>query len=684
MDGLRHDLDLLWLRLHQALPWLEAWETWLRTPQGLAAGGGAVALLVAMLVLWRHWRRGQLSRAAARTLRREARGFERAGEWRAAGNAWRRLGKARKALAAYRRGGHHDAAARLLLDLGRRREAKEAARKGAAWGLYARLCDEDGEHQAAARAYLQADQLYAAALSLEKAGDALAAARTYRRAGMLDKALELALKSDAEGSAGLLESLVRRAGAGAARRRGSAVERGLRRAVELRLAAGEAERAYRLAADCERLDLALPIARRHLPPSADVAEAFARQGLLADAAELYQRLGDEEQAALYYGEHCAERGANAEAAPWFERAGRWDAAAEHWAAAGQLERAAAAYEKAGDYRQAARFYGQLGDRERQRLLEDRAAASDPLSEVGLDPAAPTSSLLEPPAGAGLSTPVPPAAGSIDAQARYVAEAELGRGAMGIVYRARDTILDRPVALKLLPRELSEAPADEVLKEARAAARLSHPNIVQVFDAGRGPRGFFIVMELVAGSNFAVHLEHHRLDLAEAVRIGRQICAALGHAHERQIVHRDLKPSNLLWTTAEQIKLTDFGLARAFEAAHGGVMTRPAGTPCYMAPEQIQGGKIDPRTDLYSLGCVLFELLVHRPPFQGERAIYDQLHTPPPDPRQADPRVPDVLADLILRCLAKEPDQRPASAAAIDRELAALAPLGSDGGMMAGR
>ena len=226
-------------------------------------------------------------------------------------------------------------------------------------------------------------------------------------------------------------------------------------------------------------------------------------------------------------------------------------------------------------------------------------------------------------------------------------------------------------MKILPPDrLAAAGAEHLLAEARAAARLSHPNIVQVYDAGRDENGFYVVMELVAGDDFARLLGRRKLSLRGAVLVGRQICSALAHAHGRRIIHRDLKPSNLIWTPEKRVKLTDFGLARAFEDREGQVLTQAAGTPYYMAPEQIRGEPVDPRTDLYSLGCVLFELVTGRAPFAGGSSIHHHLNSEPDDPRALRRDVPRELAELILRCLEKEPVRRPQTAREVGRALAA--------------
>jgi serine/threonine-protein kinase len=159
-----------------------------------------------------------------------------------------------------------------------------------------------------------------------------------------------------------------------------------------------------------------------------------------------------------------------------------------------------------------------------------------------------------------------------------------------------------------------------------------------------------------------------------VILGQQICSALGHAHERRLVHRDLKPSNLLWSDGDRrVKLTDFGLARVLEDSHGQVHTQAAGTPSYMSPEQIRGEPVDPRTDLYAFGCVLFELLCRRPLFAGgARSIHQHLNEKPDNPANLRAETPPALAELILKCLEKSPAARPQTAGEVGRELQQIA------------
>jgi tetratricopeptide (TPR) repeat protein len=255
--------------------------------------------------------------------------------------------------------------------------------------------------------------------------------------------------------------------------------------------------------------------------------------------------------------------------------------------------------------------------------------------------------------------------------RYEVLGELGHGGMGVVLRARDKRLGRIVALKRLPENLrSNATAVELfLREARAAAALSHPNIVTLFDADQQPDGtYYLTMELLEGFGLdSVVKKRGRLSVRDTLRIAVQIAKGLQFAHEKGIVHRDIKTANLFFTRDRTVKIMDFGLAKMTEEVRRAA-TVIAGTPYYMAPEQAAGEKVDHRADLYALGVTLFELLTGTVPFAEGDVTHHHRHTPPPDPRTRVEGVPDALAELILRLLAKAPDARPATTAEVVRSL----------------
>jgi serine/threonine protein kinase len=261
---------------------------------------------------------------------------------------------------------------------------------------------------------------------------------------------------------------------------------------------------------------------------------------------------------------------------------------------------------------------------------------------------------------------------------------LGEGGMGVVYLAEHELLRRPAAIKMLHAELSRSPelVQRFMAEARATAAIKHPGIVEVLDCGVHESGkAYIVMELLEGSSLGRVL-HQRgvMEPAEIAVVGQQIAAAVGAAHEHGLVHRDLKPENvfLVGGRIDQVKVLDFGIAKLMGDTPGSPRTRTGtvlGTPAYMSPEQCRGtGEVDHRSDLYSLGCVLYEMACGRLPFAylgtGE-LMAAHLKEPPPPPRSWNAAVPPALEALVMRLLSKAPGDRPRSMAALFDELSAL-------------
>ncbi len=248
--------------------------------------------------------------------------------------------------------------------------------------------------------------------------------------------------------------------------------------------------------------------------------------------------------------------------------------------------------------------------------------------------------------------------------------------MAEVYLARDQMLDRPVAIKVLYPEFAADPAfvERFRREAQAAANLNHPSIVGVYDGGTYGGTNFIVLEYVRGRTLAEELaEVGRLAPERVAEVGAAIAGALSFAHRSGVVHRDVKPGNVLISTQGEVKVTDFGIARAAANAEDNLTQVGAvmGTATYFSPEQAQGRPVDPRSDLYSLGVVLYELLVGRPPFVAETPLavaYQHVQDPVPSPRAANPAVPAGLDAIVVRLLQKDPAGRYESADALRADL----------------
>jgi tetratricopeptide (TPR) repeat protein len=259
--------------------------------------------------------------------------------------------------------------------------------------------------------------------------------------------------------------------------------------------------------------------------------------------------------------------------------------------------------------------------------------------------------------------------------RYKVLGTLGRGGMGVVYKAQDTVLDRVVAFKVLPDSLQENPQalKNFLREAKSAASLNHPNIVTVFDAGEQDGLYYIAMEFVDGNTLKDIVKHRgKISAGGIVHVLIQMSEALAYAHDNKIVHRDIKTANTMWARDRKAKIMDFGLAKVIEEVRNHT-TVVSGTPYYMSPEQTLGKNVDHRTDIYSLGVSVFEMATGRLPFVEGNLPYHHVHTPTPDPREIDPEVPELLVDIIMRCMKKDPSERFQSAREILTQLkAALA------------
>ncbi|MFF8599517.1 serine/threonine-protein kinase [Streptomyces sp. NPDC015232] len=256
--------------------------------------------------------------------------------------------------------------------------------------------------------------------------------------------------------------------------------------------------------------------------------------------------------------------------------------------------------------------------------------------------------------------------------RYQLQACVGRGGMGEVWRATDEVLGRDVAVKLmLGHEHDPSAAERFRMEAQTAARLSHPHVVGVFDFGTWDGKLYLVMELVSGDSLAGDRGRPVVLGAEQVAtVAAHAAAGLAAAHRQGVVHRDIKPGNLLMDADGTVKLADFGIARFVDDPSAGLTTtgQIVGTGLYLAPERALGQPASPASDVYSLGCVLYQLLTGQPPFRADTAtalLYQHIDTPPAPPRQLGVPMPAAFEAYLLSLLAKQPEQRPSAQAIAD-------------------
>jgi serine/threonine-protein kinase len=273
--------------------------------------------------------------------------------------------------------------------------------------------------------------------------------------------------------------------------------------------------------------------------------------------------------------------------------------------------------------------------------------------------------------------------------RYKITGELGRGAMGVVYKGEDPSLDRTVALKTVILSDDVAGKDEYKKrfflEAKAAGRLSHPQVITVYDFGQEGEIAYMAMEFLKGKELRTRMTEGSISVPEAVHIAEQVAEGLGYAHEHGVVHRDIKPSNIMLLSHDKVKIMDFGIARMRASDHKTSTGLVLGTPKYMSPEQVSGSPVDHRSDIFSLGVVLYEMLTHTKLFQGEdtpQIFHAVANFLPPVPSRLNPEVPPMLDFVVERALKKDPavryqdafelaaDLRSALSELVDREAAA--------------
>lgn len=644
-------------------------------------------------------------------------------KWAEAAECYVQAGRQSVAAEMFEKAGDHRRAGQCYAECSFQRQAAEAFAKAHEWLLAARALGEvvaeettrsgtqsPEKEREVRELVLEASSYY------EKGGDREAALRVLERGGCALEAAELAGRLGQHAAAA---KLFQRAG-------------DPRRAAEALKAAGHGQDAARILGEHLRDRGDHAEAARQLEEGGEpmaAGDLYRQLERFEDAGGCYERAGELVQA----GEMFRLAGDPVRAAELFGKCGQWGQAAECYAEAEQPLEQAHALARATRYLEAARLYRAGGrDDEAVEALQqvdaqsaELAAASALLGEIflargqhdlaltklgqALGDAEPTRETLgahyalaqaleaagRPSDAAaryqrivavdlryrdaaerladcrarGEAAPAPAAATGATRPARYRVLGELGRGGMGIVYKAHDTVLDRTVALKVLPEALreNEQALQNFLREAKSAAKLNHPNIVTVYDAGEQDGRYYIAMEYVDGTTLKDVLKRRGpIAPGGVLNVLLQMCEALGYAHEQRVVHRDVKTANTMWTRDRKAKIMDFGLAKVVEEVRNHT-TLISGTPYYMSPEQTLGKNVDHRTDIYSLGVTIFELATGTVPFREGNIPYHHVHTPPPDPRELNPELPPLLAQVIGRCLQKDPAARFQST----REIAAL-------------
>jgi len=464
----------------------------------------------------------------------------------------------------------------------------------------ARLLMEAGEHEQAGDLYRKLEEFLRAGECFEVAGDQRAAAEMYRASGDLTRA---AVAYEGSGEH------------------------------------GEAARCWEELGDPARRATALEEAGRHL----DAGRLYQELGRGDDAVRVLQKIDaahpDFRASSALLGAFFHGKKMYAVAVKKLRQATEGQDVSSH--SVELFYELARVHEDAGDVREAMDLY--------ERILAFDIGYGD--ADKRLETVRQRVRMEAPREAAG------PAHGKADQ--RYKIVGELGRGGMGIVYKAVDTVLDREVAYKVLPEQLKEnaKALENFLREAKSAAQLNHPNIVTVYDAGEQSGQYYIAMELVDGTTLKEIVKRKGIIKPRGVlHVLAQMCEALEFAHAKGIVHRDIKSANTMWTRDKKAKIMDFGLAKAIEEVRNHT-TMVSGTPFYMSPEQTLGKNIDHRTDIYSLGVSIFEMATGRVPFREGNVPYHHVHTPPPDPCEVNPKLPPAIGKVISRCLKKDPAER---------------------------
>jgi tetratricopeptide (TPR) repeat protein len=639
-----------------------------------------------------------------------------------AAEAYAKAGRTSVAAEMFEKAGKHLRAGECYLECDFHRQAAQAFVKAKAWDRAAKCLEEvvleettrSGTGQAPDKErevrtfVLQAAKLY------EQAGDRTSALRVLERGGCFLPAAELAtrLGDHAKASELFLAAKDPKRASEALKQAGRGDEAARVLGEHLRDKGSHGDAAEQLEQAGEHM--AAGDLYRQLEKFDKAGACYERSGDLAQAGEMFRLAGDLPRAADLFGKFghwddaaaCwAEAGDGAKQAEALVRATRFLKAGELHHGEGRTDEAIEALQQvdaqSADFAAASALLGEifLGRGEHALAiakLEQAVGGSEPTREtleahyrlaVALEEsdrpadavsryekilavgyrfkdvetrlAASRAKAAEAAAAAKPAAGAVPGTSATARPTRYKVLGELGRGGMGIVYKAHDTVLDRTVALKVLPEALAEnaQALQNFLREAKSAAKLNHPNIVTVYDAGEQNNRYYIAMEFVDGTTLKDVLKRKGpIAPGGVLNVLLQMCEALGYAHEQRVIHRDVKTANTMWTRDRKAKIMDFGLAKVVEEVRNHT-TIVSGTPYYMSPEQTLGKNVDHRTDIYSLGVTLFELATGTVPFREGNIPYHHVHTPAPDPRELNPELPALLVQVIAKCLEKDPDAR---------------------------
>ena len=634
--------------------------------------------------------------------RRYAEAVTRSGDTERAVQAWVDLGDFHRAARLLLEAGNPGKAAQLYVQGGADRKAADcflqADQPEQAARLLRQLGDEQrankldgdaraqkGQHIEAARYYVAASEMTRAAEQLIKAGDLPKAVEALRRGGKSDHAARLfSEQGEYEPAAKLYVEAKKYAEAAACYEKLGQLDNQARCLAK----AGEGYQAGRIAFERGDMDHALT----YLEALGPIDERYADAGLFR--GQIYERKGEIQAAADAYSVFLKDRAPDSRSKVLFlhvarlhEGIGKSRAArsilgrvitaglgtADVTAWAARLERAAAdevqteALEKGG--RGGLQKRAERGARNEPLPTEDRkvAAGTRAAAGPGVEAAAGSSSPLP-----SMDAPDPPAIQSLER--RYEFKGQMGQGGNGVVYRAQDRALGRDVVVKFLHQALlpTEVARKYFQREAKTAASLNHPNIVTIFDIGQEGDTPYFSMEMVEGDTLADLIVENRgtLPHEQIVPFCQQLSAALDYAHERQVIHRDIKPGNVMVTRDGIVKLLDFGLAKALDE-NPDKSVFLCGTPFYMSPEQIRRDFLDHRTDIYSLGCLLYVMYTGDVPFPEGNVFYHHQHTAAPDPADRAPHpLPPGVSEVLLKAVSKDREGRYQRAGDVAKALAA--------------